>query len=282
MAGLTPRRAGVAALLLGLGWAACVCLGHGESSVPPKTPPPPIEFGTERLYPCRWSWLHWWEANRDPYLLSISQSRGDQKPDQKVLADYRGKAVAALEKGARSAQPGVRAASALALGRMGEDGARATLERMATGDASVPVRVLALVSLGLLDSPEARAFLLGQRFPTDEEVEAAFAALGLLDGADDAQVLLGLQKALGDARPGLATVSAWGLRRRRDPANAKFLMAVLVRSKSPWLASEAVLSLGRESDAPSGRLLVHIVLASDRGRALAAWEALEKRDRTLR
>ena len=29
----------------------------------------------DRVYPPRWSWVHWWEANRDPFLEIIQQGR---------------------------------------------------------------------------------------------------------------------------------------------------------------------------------------------------------------
>ncbi|MFB3892051.1 MAG: hypothetical protein ACE15C_08520 [Phycisphaerae bacterium] len=45
--------------------------------------------------PVRWSWTHWWEANRDQYLLSVRQGPA-QKLDQKTIEGYRRQATGAL------------------------------------------------------------------------------------------------------------------------------------------------------------------------------------------
>ncbi|MCK4627260.1 MAG: HEAT repeat domain-containing protein, partial [Phycisphaerae bacterium] len=107
-----------------------LCYGHGNLPPQPPTPPiPPVALGgLKRVYPPRWSWLHWWEANRDPYLERIRQGRSGQKPDQKVIKHYRTQAVEALLEATKSDRWQARASAALALGRMAESGALDTLK----------------------------------------------------------------------------------------------------------------------------------------------------------
>ena len=69
--------------------------------------------------PPRWSWLHWWEANRDRYLIAPSQDEAVQATDRAQLAALREEAARELVKAIAS--PGrdvVAAEAALALGRM--------------------------------------------------------------------------------------------------------------------------------------------------------------------
>jgi len=279
---VTPFRPGpVFALALLVGAFGGVCFGHGEGPKPPPTPPTSFYFTHQRIYPPRWSWIHWWEANRDPYLKIIIQGQARQRPSPEVLKAYRDKTVAALVKATASPAWEPRAAAVLALGRMGETAAQPTLERAIGKDPELRVRLPALLAFGLLDSPAARDLLLAHDYPNDTLFEAGCGGLGLLQEADDAKVLETLQKAVTRGKPGLATISAWGLRHRPDAANIKFLTAVLARSKSPWLASEAILALGEQGDPKAVKLLADILLAAKQADSVAAWEALRTHDREL-
>ncbi|HUU11974.1 MAG TPA: HEAT repeat domain-containing protein [Phycisphaerae bacterium] len=276
---VTPFRA---RLVLGLGLltaAACsVCLGHGEGPQPPPGPPTSFYLTNERIYPARWSWIHWWEANRDPYLKTIVQGLARQQVSPEVLKAYRDKAVRALVAATTSRDTETRAAAVLALGRMGEKGAFQALQTAAGKDPELGVRMPALVAYGLLDTPEARDLLLAHDYPNDTLFEAGCSGLGLLRDADDPKVLSALQKGVGGGGPGLASISAWGLRHRPTPANIQFLQTILLRSKSPWLASEAILALGDYGDPKAVPLLADILLATKQADGVAAWEALRTHD----
>ena len=97
--------------------------GHGEVPPPPPTPPKvPPQARVVHVKPPRWSWVHWWEANRDRYLEIIRQGRDGQKPAQDVIEDFRRQAVEALTAATKSEHWQLRASAALALGRMSEGG----------------------------------------------------------------------------------------------------------------------------------------------------------------
>ncbi|MBE3069582.1 MAG: HEAT repeat domain-containing protein [Planctomycetes bacterium] len=279
---LVPRRI-PAALLVTLALAAPggrAAWGHGEGGQPPPTPPS-VYVTMQKLYPPRWSWIHWWEANRDPFLKVSSQSTAEQRADPAVVKAYRDQAVKALREAAKDDAPEARAAAALALGRMGEAAAFDALTLLAEKDPKPGVRMPALVAFGLLDTPPARDLLLTQNYATDQLLEAGCSGLGLLARADDPKVSQTLQKGAGSDKAGLASISAWGLRVRPDAGNVRFLQAVLARSKSPWLASEAILALGEQGDPKAVRLLADLLLATRAAESVAAWEALKTHDRDL-
>lgn len=279
-----PFRAVAAALTAAvLALVASPCYGHGEGPGPPPPPvivpiPYPLLPSMQRVYPPRWSWIHWWEANRDSYLQSARQSGAMQKADPKVVADCRARAVRALVGGLTSATPEVRAASALALGRMGEKAAVKSLSALAAGDGSPKVRQMALLALGLLDSSESRDFLLGQRYPTDQLMEAGCIGLGTLKTANDARVITVLQEAVGTDKPGLNIASAWGLRQRAEPGCLQTLKNSLSQSKSPWVASEAILALGNRADPQGLPVLINLLLAAKEAENVDAYQALTVHD----
>ena len=207
-------------------------------------------------------------------MKPLKQSGARHDPDAKVVADCRARAVKALVSGLGSPAPEVRAASALALGRMSESGAVGPLSALAANDAGPKVRQVALLALGLADLPETRDFLLTYRYPTDQLMEAGCVGLGLLSAADDPRIVTVLQGALGSSKPGLAIIGAWGLRQRTDPECLKALKNVLAQSKSPWLASEAILALGERTEAESLPVLTDILLGTEQAESVAAYRAL--------
>lgn len=216
--------------------ASGVCsVCHGHHGEPPPKPRPPqsvVPAKVRWVLPPRWSWLHWWEANRDLYLRTLQQNRSGQKPDQKALAALRAQAAAALLAATKSPHWQARASAALALGCMREAGAFEALTGLAAEDPNETVREIALMALGLLDSGRAERFLLGRDYPTVEQREAALVAVGLLSKPSPAAVA-GLQKVLAGSAVGPATMSAWALRHQTDPASAASLQEVLGRTESP-------------------------------------------------
>jgi HEAT repeat protein len=230
---------------------------------------------SERIVPARWSWLHWWEANRDQYLEILRQGRG-QKPDQNVVAKYRDQAADLLLEGLKSEHGPTRARAALALGQMSHQAALGPLIQLASGDKDEGVRTVALVAIGLLDSADADRFLRESKPPSQQLREATLCSLGLISSPGP-DALAGLQQTVYGADPGAAVLAAWGLRRHPDAANEKFLKTVLSRTESPWLASEALLALGRTGTADGARMLAEILLGTEAGKDFPAMRALEAR-----
>jgi hypothetical protein len=69
---------GVAGWVLLAVLAATARAHNGEVPVRPNVPPSIPAYAPNPIIEYvpvpRWSWLHWWEANRDPYLVSLSRS----------------------------------------------------------------------------------------------------------------------------------------------------------------------------------------------------------------
>lgn len=260
--------------------------GHGSLAPPPPTPPStppapkppgsPADVDIIYLYPPRWSWVHWWEANRDSYLETIRQGRSQQAADRQARERFGKQAAEALLAATKDKDWRVRASAALALGRMGHAEAFEALKALATGDASQSVRVFALVGIGLLNGPASEKFLLTTQYPTTEQREAALVAIGLLKTVTS-DAVAGLQKTLKSGAVGPATVAAWALRHRKDPATAALLQGVLSKDTNPWLASESLLALGRPGQTRGVALLSNVLLASRSASTLRAWRRLATR-----
>ena len=70
----------MATALIALIVTTSTVLAHGSRPpLPPPPPPNPLSVNRQEVYPPRWSWLHWWEANRDPYLYVNRQDRWAQE-----------------------------------------------------------------------------------------------------------------------------------------------------------------------------------------------------------
>ena len=273
---MRSRRSALAAGILALLAAPELCPAHCDSPTTPTPPTPPRRTARGQIVwaaPQRWSWLHWWEANRDPHLQTLRQGRSFQKPDPRAVAAARKQAVDALIEALDSKHRPLRASAALALGRMEEHAACHKLIALAKSDGELTVRRVALVALGLLDSDEARRFLLGHTFTGEDEREAALVGIGLSDkGGPD--VLEGLQATLATAGAGRASLAARGLRRRGDPNTVKLLGRLVRKSTSPWLVSEGIGALGCQGKTTCIQPLADVLLATPQGRSFAVHRAL--------
>jgi HEAT repeat protein len=77
--------------------------------------------------------------------------------------------------------------------------------------------------------------------------------------------------------PAIAASAVWALRHNANAADDRTFRTILNRSENPWFANEAILGLGRLGNAKAIGDLADILLATPRGRQLAAWQALTAR-----
>lgn len=206
-------------------------------TTPPTTAPAPVHY----VRPVRWSWIHWWEANRDVYLEVVRQDRG-QKNDPQVVDKFRQQALTALFEATKHPSPNVRAAAALSLGQMGEESALDTLVKLADDKDPVVMRN-ALVALGLLNVPKAEDFL-SKQLAIPARCEAAICGLGLMSG-NSADVIGALQNLAAVDKPELAAMAGWALSHRKDAKFERFVGEVIAKNPNPWVVSEAIVSSGR-------------------------------------
>lgn len=250
-----------------------VAWAHGD---PPPTPPtPPKEIETDLSYPVRWSWLHWWEANRDPFLEVLRQGRG-QKPEQGVIDKFRKQAVDALTAAMESNAPVVRGSAVVALGQMREIPLSQKIQDIAAKDKDGQARAYAMVGLGLMDTPEAQKVLLSLDLANNPDLQhAKFLSLGLTS-VPNADVVTMFQKAVRETNPAISAVSAWSLCRKIDPANADFLFKTLRVTESVWVSSDAILSLGYQKGDKNEHVLVDILLADPSTREVPILRQLQE------
>ncbi len=91
-----------------------------------------------------------------------------------------------------------------------------------------------------------------------------------------------LKRRLADAS--ILTASAFSCRAmsgREDPANSKLFKYALAKTNVPWIASDAILSLGREGNARYAANLSAVLLAMPRGKSLPAYKMLQDQDDRL-
>ena len=114
-----------------------------------KPPLPPKRVKTEELEPLPWTWLHWWEANRDRYLWQARLHGGgvfvDVAAERKQAIE---KSVGALEDATRLDAAELRVAAAVALGRIGRPRCTKRLIELLKDPVS-DVRVAAMLALGM-------------------------------------------------------------------------------------------------------------------------------------
>lgn len=227
----------------------------------------------EEIKPPRWSWVHWWEANRDPYLAAPRQGESGQADERSAQA-ARQKAVTALVAAVKAQHPGLRAAATAALGRIGEPQATDALIDRARNDEDPGVRRTATLALGLMDTPEAESALLDKKAFGPQYRQWALAALGLMSrGGLESTVRL--EQEAQQADPATAHIASWGLTRRQSPNATQTKRALVNKSRSPWVASDMILAIGREARPESIPFLADILLARPGARWVKAYASLE-------
>lgn len=268
----------VLALLLG---ARCVFAHNGEP--PPGPPRAPVETSTTQIFPPRWSWLHWWEANRDRYLISPSQDDALQPASPEQLAALRAEAARELLKVLEgNGRASVFVEAAMALGKMRHEAALPVLKTLAANGDAPPVRRAAILAIGLLSSEAAENDLGSLSTNRLDERIAGLVAIGLLEDLQ-APTLRRLRELVAGrgamAREtdsiAISSIITWSLRHHRKDDNLNYFRNLLSTSESPWVASEALLGLGGTKDHAAQRLLEETMFGTPM-RGVRAFEHMEE------
>ncbi len=252
-------------------YARAHCAGPSVPIV--QADPVPLPVQTEWIYPLRWSWLHWWEANRDLYLIQSAQ-KVNQEVQPDVLKAQRAKAVKALTAALGAQDWQVRSTAAFALGQMQEQAALADLMRLAQGDSRAEVQQTAVLAIGLLNSAEAEKTLTAKGRVADIVQLARAKALGLL-----MKILPATAKEF--SRPGariampVSVARIWMLSQLEGAATTDFYFETLKRTDNPWLAAEAMIALGKSGNQQTVNVLADVLLVTEMGQTLPVWRRLE-------
>lgn len=236
-------------LSLVLLFASPVAAHNGE-----EIPTPPVTVRLDEGRPPRWSWIHWWEANRFKYLDAPNQAPPDQKPTTSEFVKLREQVSVELIDALKSAKrENLIIECALALGKLQYEPALPVLQALIETSDSPKIQTAALVAIGLIGTPGAERILISFNPPKKEGRIAALAAIGLLPQLQG-ETLQQLRKAVLTEDPAVATVICWALRQHPHPENNQYFSDLLRAHKSPWVASEALLALGETRDRNKARL----------------------------
>lgn len=208
---------------------------------------------------------------------------GDQaqgKPGQGSAAPAR-KGAPDLRAAARVKNPKLRSAVLLALGRIGAPEALDILANAARTEKDENVRRDAITALGLLGTPEAKELLLKDPAIREKTLSQRSAASGLVEALND-NLSDELQKTVLDKNVNPASLATWALQNRKDPRAAELFRKILANSTSSWLASDAILYLGRMKDPQAIPLLADLLLATEKARQIAAYRALDDAQRSIK
>ncbi len=271
-------RSWVCGLIAAVAMAWIVASVGAHNGEPPPGPPPRRD--TVQVHPLRWSWVHWWEANRDAYLSRLGQTE-IQPAEAEALVKLRERAVETLIKALGHPQPVVRAESALALGRIEATRAMDKLVELASRDPVEDVRLSAVLAIGLLADENSATRIREVDFATARLQLAGLVALGLLEQLPE-ETVDRLAPALRAHEPGTASLAAWTLH-QTAAAGHEFFLEELRRTTEVKVASQVILGLDRGEQERSIRMLVDVVLATGAAPELPVWDRLMRRhERRLR
>ena len=210
----------------------------------------------------RLTWMHWWEANRNDYLLPILEKQPKLQPKQfdPVLFDQ---SVDALIKATRHdgrANPALhrlRLAATQSLGRVGGDKAVERLLEL-TQDPDHSIRPVAWTALAATGSDKAREQLLTKDDLGLADRLSRAAALGMLKPGDEEAIALLGSELLGG--PGevaqFRRVAMRSLRLLETPGLGAEARKVVYRSRSHSEVAEAVLALAQAPDEQDAELVL--------------------------
>ncbi len=290
--------------------------GKGLHKAAPRQIHLPTEREATTYEPPRWTWEHWWESNRDRlFERAVPVTSASSVPSMPSEADgdearLRSEVIQALRHSVTEDAAEVRFEALLALGRIG-DASTVPLIEQGVRDEHESVRRAALVALGLIGEAAAVEALINvaPSLGSAGERDALLIALGLAtDPGDEALAALhdvadqpgeipyrvidqpplsGIRRQYSSRigwKPAEAdvvravTLATWALRQHHATDTAAVLEKLL-RARSPWQASELVLSL-RDGDGSEQMLVTlrAILLAEASASDFGLWQEMRDQE----
>ena len=264
--------AGLCIVLIGV-----LCLSVQQllahSDPPPPIPIPPAKANIVTVKPLRWSWLHWWEANRERYLIPIAQAHLDQAVSDTAEQMLRKQMGEALLEGLDDPAFEVRRECALALGRMREQGAVEALSQRIPNDPHPEVRHRGITGLALIGEEDASGFLLSHPYANDYLRVAGLLGLGMAQPIPQtAQARL--QTVL-DGPPAYANAACEALIYPPCSLPLEQIKSRVADAPSPWICARLISALGQVGDSQTDRLLRQIAGHGPMLEKMAAWRFLD-------
>ncbi len=226
----------------------------------------------------RWSWVHWWEANRSLYLNPTSQGGAPQSGSQEALASLRAQATAELVSMLRDPDEEPRAAAALALGRLGHTDDFEVVKALGTLAENDPleyIRARALFAVGMIGGEPSETFLLEYNPPSSRLRASALIGMGLLRKPSN-RITTGLYAELSNGDTASRNAAWWALSQHVDKAVLERASGLIQDSRSPWLVSGALLAMGRIASETGDRVLSLAALEVKSIQTLPVWQLLTR------
>ena len=223
-----------------------------------------------------WSWIHWWEANRESFLRDTFEDEPAKADPIELPRDLVLRGREALHGTLEAKSVDVRVESVLALARVGGPGVAEKLIEL-TGHKKRRIGRAAWLGLGLVGDESAVAHLRQAQGLSQGDSVAWLHAVGLLDKADDEllrRVIEYLrQKDYDQAR----RAAAWVIRVQKPDFAVELMREAVWNDLDPGVVSEAILSIGHPDVlAVDESLLGDIYLNDGDGRRVASIQRLAK------
>lgn len=225
----------------------------------------------------RVTWLHWWEANRDGYLMRslTEQDRAQRKTphDPELIKQAVEVLIDATRLDGKQSKTimALRAAATLSLGRIGTDEAVDRLIEL-TGDTDTSVRSTAWLALGVSGHERARRELLEPTRIKLSERAVRAAAMGMLE-PDDGQAIQILRSELIDMPRHIDKRTALqSLRLLNAPGLGSLGYDVVRDTTYSNLASEAILAMAAEPDPAHADMVLSLLNGGPPATRLDLWD----------
>jgi len=247
---------------------ALLMLVAGQSLAHSEPPPPPSTtiYSSSKgqlILPRRWSWLHWWEANRWRLLEPRAQTetlQGDNTNVEKAKT----RAEKLLVTSAEHENAELRGSAILALGRLESEKALPLLSQ-GLNDQKQYIRQKSLIALGMISDGNSESTLAGFTPSSMFDANDRMASMGLLRSLSN-QSLNNLANGLAQdwLKQGEAELAVWVLSQNAGEYTGPLIVNVLDQTKTEEIASECLIALGKSQHPMAHRVLASVLLTEDK------------------
>ncbi len=212
----------------------------------------------------RITWLHWWEANRDDYLMAALRNRDKIERKEPFDTERLSRSVNTLIEVTRlddkdsSKLKALRVAATLSLGKIGTDEAIDRLIELMQ-DKRGNVRSMAWLALGVSGHARAREVLLEATPISEDDRLARDVAMGLLKPGDSAAIELLKRELVELPNESQKRIALQSLRLLRAGEIADIGYEVLKGTVNENLASEAVLAMATRPQPDQADLILSLL-----------------------
>ncbi len=217
----------------------------------------------------RVTWLHWWEANQEAYLMRALAKQDEKARGAGPTPELQSKAVESLIEATRlehdpladSTITALKIAAITSLGRIGTEKAVDRLIEVTQlqDQDQAELRSAAWFALGISGHPRAEQHLLSAKDLEPADRSARAAALGLLDPGHEKAIAILIKDLVEMPAQADKRVALQSLRLLRADDIAAIGFDVIERSTDVHLASESILAMATQPDTAHADLMLSLL-----------------------